>query len=184
MIRRICLAVVFAAPLTGIGCLFAAVYEIAPFQRLREQHIAVVVVATLLLTPLFALASVYWAAHHRRRQWRVRHGLEPPQRVDRWESTREAIFAAEVVVPMYSVIPVLLGLFGMRTFEIATFVLLPMLVLGLLGRQFRSKARELDSTISDLLAKHHRPCMTCGYDLTPGNLERCPECGTPRENPR
>lgn len=85
---------------------------------------------------------------------------------------------------MYSVIPVLLGLFGMRTFEIATFVLLPMLVLGLLGRQFRSKARELDSTISDLLAKHHRPCMTCGYDLTPGNLERCPECGTPRENPR
>lgn len=105
-------------------------------------------------------------------------------RVDQWESTREAIFAAEVVAPMFWIIPVTLGLLAARTYEVAVYVFLLMLVFGLLARRYRAKAADLSRTIVELLEQHHRPCMTCGYDLTPGNLERCPECGTPRENPR
>lgn len=184
MIRRICLAIVLAAPIAAIACFFAAVYEVAPFQKLKEHHIAWVVVVTLIVNPFVALASLGWSACHRRQRWRDRYGSAPPQRVDQWNSTREAIFAAEAVAPMFWIIPAMLGLFGALGFEFMILVLLPMLVLWILGHHFRSKAKELESTIVKLLAEHHLPCMNCGYDLTPGNLERCPECGTPRENPR
>lgn len=60
----------------------------------------------------------------------------------------------------------------------------PLVCCALVARFYWIKRAAIESNIVGLLDRRHRPCMTCGYDLTPGNLERCPECGTPRENPR
>lgn len=189
MIRMVCSAIIVLTPIAGAMILAAASANLPGLAKAREPLEAQVVTVTLVLIPLLLLLVLRARRAHRVRWWRGRYGFEPPATVERLASTGESVVAAGFTLGLVylaatalDIVPVpASGSWGMAQ---SLFCYVPLVCCALVARYYWIKRTAFESNIVGLLDLRHRPCMNCGYDLTPGNLERCPECGTPRENPR
>ncbi|GMU83113.1 MAG: hypothetical protein AMXMBFR47_29840 [Planctomycetota bacterium] len=189
MIRMVCSAIIVLTPIAGAMILAAASANLPGLAKAREPLEARVVTITLIVIPLLTLLLLRARRTHRRRWWKGRYGFEPPPLIERLAATGESVVAGSFALGLIflaanalDLVPVSAG--GNWGVVLSNLWYVPLICCPWLARYYWIKKDALESTIVGLLERRHRPCMTCGYDLTPGNLERCPECGTPRENPR
>lgn len=170
---------------TGIGLLIADPARLLPGGIRSLSHFVLIALANFALPVFFVLQERSWR-EKRNSEWKHVHGFSTPACVEALhvKADRSGVI---VLTAFVGYIPITHSWPAMNIESTpGPHHVLFLIWGGLAGLAYyyRSRAKHFATQIKALLARHHRPCMTCGYDLTPGNLERCPECGTPRENPR
>ena len=181
MIRFICNGFVYASLILGIIVSAMVLLGIVEPLLLRDPRRVWNATVFLVLFSFLMIVVQHWLRITRRNRWR-RYGFSTPPEVEKRDATAEALGAAGFIAFFWpTVISIMWPSFARVPPYYSLLILLPFMIASMI---FRRRGAALSKEFEELLKQRHRPCMVCAYDLTPGNLERCPECGTPRENPR
>ncbi|MCC6359779.1 MAG: hypothetical protein IT450_13625 [Phycisphaerales bacterium] len=182
LISRLTVAASFA---TGIGLLVADAAGVLPGGIRSLVHFLLIALANLALPVFFLRQERSWG-EKRNAEWKHAYGFTTPVCVEAFHAKADRL-GVTVLTAFVGYIPIThfwpaMGIESTPGPHHVVFLIWG----GLAGLAYyyRRRAKHVAAEIKALLDRRHRPCMTCGYDLTPGNLERCPECGAPRENPR
>lgn len=183
LVNRLALVVSFGF---GLFVVVAGIFGPLPGARIGLFSVLLFVILANLIMPFYLLLKERSLREARTAEWRRDFGFRTPTCVEKLQGGADRLqLAGAVAIIGFMPVSLLWPSMDVARTPGPYFVLFAACAMAASSAYlFRRRAKQAADEIRAVLVRRHRPCMTCGYDLTPGNLERRPECGTPRENPR